>query len=109
MTDWPELERRVDRVVCDSALSEPVIYTPVGGRAVVVRGVFAPSSFEADPDTGVVIMTQTPVLSLCAADLPTAPAQGDGVQARGVKSTVFKKAQVGADWVELQLHRVVAP
>ena len=106
MASWTDREDRIDRATRRSSLAEPVTYTPAGGSAVVIRGVFSPTSIDVDPGSGVAIVSVQPVLGVRVADLPQEPQQGDTLTARGVDYRVVKPTPVGAGWMDLQLHRV---
>lgn len=108
MPDWTDVEARLDQKIRDSALAEPVTYTSFGGTARSIRGVFSPTSVEVDAETSVLVRTNRIVLSVRLSDLefdPDAGDEADEVTVRGVDYRVVDVERVGADWVDLHLHR----
>lgn len=59
-----------------AALGEPVTYTPTGGQAVEVRGVFTRDYLPVGPDGQIQAESAAPVVTLKAEDCPD-PKQGD--------------------------------
>ena len=108
MPDWTDVEDRLDKRIRDSALAEPVVYTSFGGTARSIRGVFSPTSVEVDAETSALVRTNKVMLSVRVADLEFDPDAGDDVDevtVRGVDYRVVDVERVGADWVDLHLHR----
>ncbi len=119
MSDWTDVENRLDQNIRDSALAEPVVYTSFGGTARSVRGVFSPTTLEIDAETSALIRSNKVMLSLRVSDLEfdpeidpsDTPGVGDEVDeviVRGVTYRVVDIERVGLDWVDLRLH-VKAP
>lgn len=119
MSDWTDVETRLDQNIRDSALAEPVVYTSFGGTARSVRGVFSPTTLEIDAETSALIRSNKVMLSLRVSDLEFDPDttlrqtspdadEVDEVVVRGVTYRVVDIERVGLDWVDLRLH-VKAP
>ena len=64
-------------------MGEPISLTR-GAESWSVQGIFQESHIAVDPDTGLPVSTQQPVVGLNLRDLPTKPKAGDFVTARGL-------------------------
>ena len=63
-------------------------YTPSGGSASTVNGIFDNEFFEVDPISGVGVVSSQPRFHCASADLPGAAAQGDAITISGTAYTV---------------------
>ncbi len=89
---------------CRETFGETVSYTPAGGEATSVTGVFNLRSQELSAE-GVVINALRPNLGIKTDDLEDEPAQGDTVSVRGVTYKVAEVEDDGEGWTVLYLHR----
>lgn len=79
--------------VCMDALGDDVTYTPAGGSATAIRGIFSETSERFD-GTGVPIRMDRPNLGVRLSDLGQAPKRGDSVSVRG---TAYKVSEIEKD------------
>lgn len=63
-------------------------YTPSGGSASTVNGIFDNEFFEVDPLTGLGVVSAQPRFLCATADLPGAAAGGDAITISAVAYTV---------------------
>ena len=63
-------------------------YTPSGGSASTVNGIFDNEFFEVDPMTGLGVVSAQPRFLCATADLPGAAAGGDAITISAVAYTV---------------------
>ena len=63
-------------------------YTPSGGSASTVNGIFDNEFFEVDPLSGVGVVSAQPRLFCTTADLPSGAASGDAITIDGTAYTV---------------------
>ena len=63
-------------------------YTPSGGLASTVNGIFDNEFFEIDPLSGVGVVSAQPRLVCTTADLPSGAASGDAITIDGTAYTV---------------------
>lgn len=93
--------------VLGAAMSEfgrAVTYTPSGGVGVEITAVFDSAHVAVDPDSGVPVHMNQPVLGLRLRDLPVAPAQGDGVTVNGTEYVVVDLQVDGQGGARLRLQ-----
>ena len=63
-------------------------YTPLGGSASTVNGIFDNEYFEVDPLSGVGVVSAQPRFVCTTADLPSGAASGDAITIDGTAYTV---------------------
>jgi hypothetical protein len=63
-------------------------YTPAGGVASTVNGIFDNEFLEVDPMTGLGVVSAQPRFICATADLPSAAAGGDAITISGTAYTV---------------------
>ena len=63
-------------------------YTPSGGSASTVNGIFDNEFFEVDPLSGVGVVSAQPRFICTTADLPSGAAAGDAITVDGTAYTV---------------------
>lgn len=86
-----------------SALGEPVTYTPSGGQAVEVRGVFTRDYLAIGQDGQIQTESASPAVTLKAADCPNA-AQGDAFTIGAETFTAVEVQPDGRGLVVFVLH-----
>jgi len=89
--------------IFQSALGETVTYTPQGGDAVSLQGIFTADYYAALEGGELQVASTKPAVSLPVADVPNA-AQGDGVTVQGTAYTVAEVQPDGMGMVALILH-----
>lgn len=101
---WSE---RADRVLRSQIrhFGEPVTFTPQGGAAASVSGIFDATTEAIDLDTGMPVRRARPQLGVRLADLPSAPEEGDQVQVRGIDYVVVDVDEDGQGGAKLLLQR----
>ncbi len=63
-------------------------YTPTGGSASTLDGIFDSKFFEVDPISGVGVVSAQPRFICTTADLPSGAAAGDAITVDGTAYTV---------------------
>lgn len=86
-----------------ATLGEATTYTPEGGQATAVNGIFSNTFIEVDPDLGVPISTNAPNVFYKHSDLPGEPAEGDQVTIRETNYVVSVIQKDGQDGYRLKL------
>lgn len=71
MIDWSAMVL----APCIAAFGEPVVYTPAGGAAITVSGVFDEANHDLDLAGGTPQTTEAPVLGVRLADFTTGQPQ----------------------------------
>lgn len=71
-----------------AALGESVTYTPAGGAAETVTGIYDAASEVVQLQGGVEVIGTAPMVSFDISDLSQVPAAGDAVTAGGVSYTI---------------------
>ncbi|MFW6299490.1 MAG: head-tail joining protein [Oceanicaulis sp.] len=90
-----------------SALGEPVTYTPVGGQAVEVRGVFTRDYIVAGQEDQLSAESFAPAVTLRAADCPNRR-QGDAFSIGGEEFTAVEVQPDGRGMVVFILHEAAS-
>lgn len=62
---------------CVSTFRTEATYTPAGGSALAISGVYDRPYQALDPESGAQVMSTRPTLGIRLADLPQAPGEGD--------------------------------
>lgn len=88
-----------------TTLGETISYTPGGGEAVEIKGVFSDDFLELDPATGVPVQTKRPNVLIRLADLEAEPEQGDELTARDEDYVVHEVQKDGEGGALLLLHK----
>jgi hypothetical protein len=83
-----------------------VTYTHLGGEAYTLNGIWDADSIRVDPDTGVQIISNQPMISFALADMQAQPDNNDLLTARGVNYRVREPEFDGQGTVTLMLYRV---
>lgn len=109
-TPW---EQMVDdaHAACEAVFGEgdeQVTITHYGGSAYTANGIFDAESIQVDPDTGVEVISNQPVMSFRLSLLQEHPDDGDTVVIRGVTYRVIEPMGDGQGTVTVRLHRVSA-
>ena len=73
---WAASASRLARSV-RGYFGEAVTYTPLGGAAVSIRGVFDEAAATVEIQAGVPVQSTAPALTVVLADLAAMPKQGD--------------------------------
>lgn len=81
-----------------------VIYTHLDGSPFPLDGIFEAMTEEIDPDTGAVVLSHKPVLSVALSKLLTVPQAGDTAVIRGKGYRVIDTHFDGQGTVTLRLH-----
>lgn len=98
--------------VCDildhskCAFGEDVVYTPRGQQPINIRGIFDREFQQVDPDTEIVIASNTPMLGVKLADIPFKPKKGDKVKIRNIEYKLTDAQEDGQGGASLILHKV---
>lgn len=90
---------------CLTTFGEPITYIPKGQPAVVMTGIFDDLYESVDPNTGVIITSQQPVLGIRDVDLGQTPRQDDQVLVRGILYRVKEVQTDGQSGSKLYLHK----
>lgn len=95
-------------VTCLSTFNEsvPAVYTPKGGLAVSLPGIFDGLYESVDPNTGAIVTSEQPILGIRDADLGQKPRQDDQVVVRGNTYRVNEVHTDGFGGSKLFLHKV---
>jgi len=75
---------------CTSVLGEQVSYTPQGGSAVTINGIFDNRFIEIGKGGGMPVMSRRPTLGIRNSDLLALPAIDDQVVVRGTTYKVIE-------------------
>lgn len=105
-TPWEEIVGKA-MDACTRAFGEgadQVTYTHLGGAPYTIDGIFEANSEAADPDTGAMVLTNTPQISFRLSAMQRIPRQGDQVQIRGKAYRVAEPDFDGQGTVTLRLH-----
>lgn len=102
-TDW---EKTVEEAMqdCVDVFGEPVTYTHLGGNPYTTTGIFEAATEQVDPDTGVAILSNQPMISFKLSALQAIPRQNDRVTIRGKAYQVVEPEFDGQGTVTLRLH-----
>lgn len=73
--------------VATAVFGDSVTYTPSGGQAFEIEGIFRDQYLEIDSN-GYEVLTDTPVLGVRNSDFSNPPLQGDTLVYKGVNYTV---------------------
>lgn len=92
--------------VFQRTLGETVTYTPVGGSAVSLRGIFTRDYYAALENGEVGVMSARPACAFPQADVPDA-ARGDEIVAQGETYEVVEIQPDGMGMVVLILHEQI--
>lgn len=92
---------------CRDAFGEDVTYTPSGGAATAITGIFDTRSVVVE--AGVPVISPDPVLGIRKADLGDSfePSRADTVQVRGVTYSVIDWTEDGESGLQINLKRSV--
>lgn len=80
-------------------------YTPSGGSASTVNGIFDSEFIEIDPLSGVGVVSAQPRFACAAADLPAGAAAGDAITISGTAYTVRELQADGTGVTMLVLEK----
>lgn len=103
---WSNLTDGVMRAATQ-AFGEVVVYTPSGGSAFEIDGIFRSQFSTIDVDSGFEVLTETPNLGIRNNDFTTPPAQGDTLVVNGTTYTVQTVHKDGDSGSILLLHEGV--
>lgn len=92
--------------LCECVFGEDVTYEPKRGGSYDIRGIFDNQFEQVDPDTEVVISSNSPTLGVKLADLPDVPVKGDMVIIRNKRFRVIDSQEDGVVGSILFLHEV---
>lgn len=81
-----------------------IVYTHVSGLSYAVNGVFEAQTEEVDPDTGALVLSYRPMVSLRLSLLRELPKQGDTCLIRSKVYQVLTPDFDGQGTVALRLH-----
>jgi hypothetical protein len=96
-----------DQVVLGPSLAvfgESVTYTPTGGQAVTLTGIFDAAYQVVEFQEGAPVSTVMPVLGVRLSDFAAAPLQGDAVVIRGASYAVKDVEPDGKGGAKLKLQ-----
>jgi hypothetical protein len=88
---------------CMSAFGEDVVYTPQGGSAATVSGIFNAQTYVIEQ--GVPVLSYQPSLGLKVSDLASNPRIGDSVSVRSVSYKVVSVDVDGEGGAVLSLQK----
>lgn len=109
LTPWEEM---VDQAMDDCIAvfgegADQVTYTHAGSlTSYTLDGIFEAESVEADPDTGVAVISNSPQISFKLSDMEADPDMNDTIVIRGVTYRVKEPQFDGQGTVTLRLFRV---
>lgn len=88
-------------------MGEPVTMIR-GQESWQIKGIFQDAYRSVDPETGMAVTTQQPVLGVNFSTLPTRPKNGDTIQARGLNYRIRDIQVDGHTGMTIFLHRTTA-
>lgn len=103
--DWKKVADRVIKTGI-GAFGRSVTYYPQHHECVEIRAIFDQAYIAVNPDTGVPVDSQVPVLHVRLADLPFTPGQGDRVGICGAMYRVISNQPDGQGAAMLVLHKL---
>ncbi len=103
MAAWPALAALAQKAG-QSTLGEATTYTPSGGSPESVTGIFDGVSVEVDLNTGELIQSTEPFLTVRLADLAVAPTVGDAITVRTIGYTIAEIHPDGQGDARLKLQ-----
>ena len=80
-------------------------YTPSGGSASTINGIFDNEFFEVDPPSGVGVVSAQPRFICTTADLPSGAAAGDAIMVGSAAYTVRVIQPEGTGVTTLDLEK----
>jgi len=105
MSGWPGQVGRILGAAL-ARFGEPVTFLPAGGSSSQVTGIFTAASKQVDPNTGVVVSTNEPILGVRLSDFTPLPGLGSKVIVRGITYRVMDCQEDGEGGAKLYLQRV---
>jgi len=102
---WPDLAG-ILQTVGQTIIGEPVTYTPAGGSPESITGVFDGVSVSVEVDTGLVIQSTDPAITVRLAALFVQPTKGDAISVRSTSYTIAEIHPDGQGDAQLKLQEV---
>lgn len=92
--------------VATRCLGEPVVYSAAGCDPVAIKAVWDGVYEEVDPNTGAIVVSTKPSVSVRDSDLPQPPAQGDTLTDGDQGYRVIEVQTDGQGGSKLLLHKI---
>lgn len=104
---WLDETRRV-MDACKGSFGEPIIYTRTGLDPISLVGIPDEAFESVDPGTGVIIISDHPMVGIKIIDLPFTPRKDDLVTMRSRDFRVVESQTDGHAGLKLLLHKAAS-
>lgn len=86
---------------------DTMTHQPAGGTAQTFNGIWSNQYLEADPETGMTIMSDDPNVGARVSDFNFEPVKGDTITYKGQSYTVRSPEKDGEGGITLVLEKVI--
>lgn len=102
---WRDLTANVMRT-CRDTFGENVVYISKGLAPQSIQAIFDNEFQQVDPTTGILVVSQQPIIGILDTDLQQASGPGDRVLIRGIEYRIVETQPDGQAGTKLLLNKI---